>query len=159
MHIAVDTLGHLLALAVTPANQQDREQVGQLAEAVQAEVEEPVKVAFVDQGYTGEKPMEAAAQKGIELLVVKHHQAKRGFVLLPRRWVVERSFAWLGKAKAIRGRSRRYDLQDEIKVAEAAMALAAGASVGAQVHYGIRASGICRDSFRFMRRHGQDAFH
>jgi transposase len=101
VHIAVDTLGHLLALAVTPANQQDREQVGQLAEAVQAEVEEPVKVAFVDQGYTGEKPMEAAAQKGIELLVVKHHQAKRGFVLLPRRWVVERSFAWSARFRRL----------------------------------------------------------
>jgi hypothetical protein len=43
VHIAVDTLGHLLALAVTPANQQDREQVGQLTQAVQAEVEEPVR--------------------------------------------------------------------------------------------------------------------
>jgi len=101
VHIAVDTLGHLLALAVTPANEQDRAQVGQLAEAVQAEVEEPVKVAFVDQGYTGDKPMEAAAQQGIELLVVKHHQAKRGFVLLPRRWVVERSFAWSARFRRL----------------------------------------------------------
>ncbi len=67
--------------------------MGQFAEAVQAEVEESVKVAFVDQGYTGDKPMEAAARNGIELLVDKHHQAKCGFVLLPRRWVVERSFA------------------------------------------------------------------
>src|ERR1700722_11905748 len=87
-HIAVDTLGHLLALAVTPANEQDRAQVGQLAEAVQAEVTEPVKVAFVDQGYTGDQPA-SAAEQGIELLVVKHHEAKRGFVLLPRRWVVD----------------------------------------------------------------------
>src|SRR5215469_2790275 len=94
VHIAVDTLGHLLALHVTPANEQDRAQVGQLAQAVQAVVAEPVQLAFVDQGYTGEKPAEAAAQEGIELLVVKHHEAKRGFVLLPRRWVVERSFAW-----------------------------------------------------------------
>ena len=101
VHIAVDTLGHLLALAVTPANEQDRAQVGHLAEAVQAEVEEPVKVAFVDQGYTGEKPAEAAAQEGIELLVVKHHQAKRGFVLLPRRWVVERSFAWSARFRRL----------------------------------------------------------
>src|SRR5437867_5345022 len=54
VHIAVDTLGHLLALAVTPANEQDRAQVGQLAQAVQAVVDEPVQLAFVDQGYTGE---------------------------------------------------------------------------------------------------------
>src|SRR3569833_3402530 len=101
VHIAVDTLGHLLALAVTPANEQDRAQVGQLTEAVQAEVEEPVKIAFVDQGYSGEKPAEAAAQQGIELSVVKHHQAKRGFVLLPRRWVVERSFAWSARFRRL----------------------------------------------------------
>src|SRR5579863_803010 len=101
VHAAVDTLGHLLALAVTPANEQDRAQVGQLAEAVQAEVEEPVKVAFVDQGYTGDQPAEAAAEQGIELLVIKHHEAKRGFVLLPRRWVVERSFAWAARFRRL----------------------------------------------------------
>jgi len=101
VHIAVDTLGHLLALAVTPANEQDRAQVGLLAEAVQREVEEPVKVAFVDQGYTGDTPADAAAEQGIELLVVKHHEAKHGFVLLPRRWVVERSFAWAARFRRL----------------------------------------------------------
>jgi transposase len=94
VHIAVDTLGHLLALHVTPANEQDRQQVGQLAKAVQEVVEEPVQIAFVDQGYTGEQPATDAAEHGLRLEVVKHHEAKRGFVLLPRRWVVERSFAW-----------------------------------------------------------------
>jgi transposase len=101
VHIAVDTLGHLLALAVTPANAQDRAQVGQLAAAVQTEVEQPVKVAFVDQGYTGAVPAAAAAAQGMELLVVKHHEAKRGFVLLPRRWVVERSFAWAARFRRL----------------------------------------------------------
>lgn len=101
VHAAVDTLGHLLALAVTPANEQDRAQVGQLAQAVQAVVEEPVRIAFVDQGYTGEKPAEAAAQEGIQLQVVKHHEAKHGFVLLPRRWVVERSFAWAARFRRL----------------------------------------------------------
>ena len=101
VHIAVDTLGHLLALAVTPANDQDRAQVGQLAKAVQEVVEEPVKIAFVDQGYTGEQPAMEAAQQGIELEVVKHHEAKRGFVLLPRRWVVERSFAWAARFRRL----------------------------------------------------------
>jgi transposase len=93
VHVAVDTLGHLLALVVTAANEQDRAQVGQLAQAVQAAVDQPVQLAFVDQGYTGEEPARAAAESGIRLEVVKHHEAKRGFVLLPRRWVVERSFA------------------------------------------------------------------
>src|SRR5271156_4986432 len=101
VHVAVDTLGHLLALGVTPANEQDRAQVGQLAQAVQAAVEEPVHLAFVDQGYTGEEPAAAAAQEGIHLEVIKHHQAKRGFVLLPRRWVVERSFAWAARFRRL----------------------------------------------------------
>jgi transposase len=101
VHAAVDTLGHLLALTVTPANEQDRAQVGQLAQAIQAAVDEPVQVAFVDQGYTGEQPAAAAEQEGLHLEVVKHHQAKHGFVLLPRRWVVERSFAWAARFRRL----------------------------------------------------------
>lgn len=94
VHVAVDTLGNLLALHVTPANAQDRDQVALLAEAVQEATGQTVEVAYVDQGYTGVAAREAAAQQGIDLVVVKLDQAKRGFVLLPRRWVVERSFAW-----------------------------------------------------------------
>lgn len=90
----MDTLGHLLALRVTPANEQDRDQVGALARAVQEVTDEAVELAYVDQGYTGERPAQAAKQEGIQLEVVKLSEAKRGFVLLPRRWVVERSFAW-----------------------------------------------------------------
>ena len=60
LHRAVDTPGHLLALHVTPAN--------------------------VDQGYTGDKPAEAARQHGIDLCAVKLAEAKKEFVLLPKRW-------------------------------------------------------------------------
>ena len=101
VHMAVDTLGHLLALHVTPANEQDRAQVRELAKSIQAVAEEKVELAFVDQGYTGTEPAAAAAQEGIQLKVVKHHQAKRGFVLLPRRWVVERSFAWAARFRRL----------------------------------------------------------
>jgi transposase len=94
LHAAVDTLGHLLAARVTPANEQERAQVAALAEEVQAVTGNTVEVAFVDQGYTGEDPAEAADAHGIELVVVSLPAAKKGFVLLPRRWVVERSFAW-----------------------------------------------------------------
>ena len=93
VHVAVDTLGNLLALLVTPANEQERAQVGALARQVQAATHRSVKLAYVDQGYTSEKPATEAAAHGIELEVVKLAEAKRGFVLLPRRWVVERSFA------------------------------------------------------------------
>jgi transposase len=52
--LAVDTLGHLLALSVTAADEQDRAQVSELAKRVQEETGETVEIAFVDQGYTGE---------------------------------------------------------------------------------------------------------
>src|SRR5680860_478660 len=101
VHVAVDTLGQLLALHVTPANVQERSQVAQLAEAVQAATGKSVEIAYVDQGYTGEAPAAAAQAHGIQLEVVKLPAAKHGFVLLPRRWVVERSFAWTGRFRRL----------------------------------------------------------
>ena len=68
--------------------------MGKLAEEIQRVTGENVELAYVDQGYTGEKASEAAAKHGIRLEVVKQEEAKRGFVLLPGRWVVERDFAW-----------------------------------------------------------------
>ena len=101
VHAAVDTLGHLLAIKVTAANEQDRAQVKDLAQAVQAVTGENVQLAYVDQGYTGEQAAADAAQQGMKLEVVKHPEAKRGFVLLPRRWVVERSFAWAARFRRL----------------------------------------------------------
>lgn len=101
IHAAVDTLGELLTLVVTPANASDRAQVGELAAAVQAATGDHVELAFVDQGYTGTPAAEAAAAHGIALEVVKLPEAKRGFVLLPRRWVVERDFAWASRFRRL----------------------------------------------------------
>ena len=72
-----------------------------LAAAVQEATGQTVEVAFVDQGYTGEQPAADAAAHGIRLEVVKLPEAKRGFVLLPRRWVVERSFAWAARFRRL----------------------------------------------------------
>jgi transposase len=101
VHIAVDTLGHLLAAQVTPADEQERAQVQSLAQAVQSETGGTVRVAFVDQGYTGEAPAQAAQAEGITLQVIKLAEAKKGFVLLPRRWVVERSFGWINRFRRL----------------------------------------------------------
>ena len=101
IHAAVDTLGYLLALRVTPAAEQDRAQVEELARFVQEATGESVELAYVDQGYTGEESAEAAKASGIRLEVVKHPSAKKGFVLLPRRWVVERSFAWAARFRRL----------------------------------------------------------
>jgi transposase len=100
-HIAVDTLGHLLALHVTPATEQDRAQVEELASQVQEVTEQSVEVAFVDQGYTGEEAAKAAQAEGMRLEVIKLPEAKKGFVLLPRRWVVERSFGWVARFRRL----------------------------------------------------------
>lgn len=101
IHAAVDTLGYLLALRVTPAAEQDRAQVEELARSVQEATGESVELAYVDQGYTGEESAEAAKASGIRLEVVKHPGPKKGFVLLPRRWVVERSFAWAARFRRL----------------------------------------------------------
>jgi transposase len=101
VHIAVDTVGNLLALKVTAADEQERAQVADLAKQVQAATGRTVAVAFVDQGYTGANAADQAQVHGIRLEVVKHTEAKRGFVLLPRRWVVERSFGWLGRFRRL----------------------------------------------------------
>ncbi len=101
VHLAIDTLGYLLALLVTAANEGDRDQVEALSQQVQEATGEGVELAYVDQGYTGERAAEAAKKHGIELEVVKLPEAKRGFVLLPKRWVVERSFAWMTRFRRL----------------------------------------------------------
>ncbi|ODA29101.1 hypothetical protein A6X21_09810 [Planctopirus hydrillae] len=80
--------------------------MAKLTAVIQEVTHEQVTVAYVDQGDTGDQPRNDASENGIQLEVVKHTEAKKGFVLLPRRWVVERTFAWLG-------RSRRLTRDDE----------------------------------------------
>lgn len=101
VHIAVDTPGHLPALRVTAASEQDRAQVAELAARVQEVTCQAVEAAFVGQGYTGDAAAGQAQASGIRLEVVKHTEAKKGFVLLPRWWAVERSFAWLGRFRRL----------------------------------------------------------
>ena len=80
--MVVDTTGLLLALHVTPADEQERDQIGKLAEEVQAVTKQSVKVCYADQGYTRDCPAQATA-------------------LLPKRWVVERSFAWAARFRRL----------------------------------------------------------
>lgn len=114
VHMAVDTLGYLLAISVTPANASERTQVAELAKQVQEITGDNVQVAFVDAGYTGPQPVEDAQKEGIDLIVIKLEEAKRGFVLLPRRWVVERSFAWASRFRRL---ARDYERFTETLVA------------------------------------------
>ena len=100
-HLAVDTLGHLLAVLTTSANEQDRAQVKDLCLEVQEATGVKVEVAYADQGYTEERTALDATEAGVELVVVKRPEATKGFILLPKRWVVERSFAWLSRFRRL----------------------------------------------------------
>ncbi len=99
VHRVVDSLGRLLTLQV--AHEQARAQVGRLAQDVQGITGDSVEIAFVDEGYTGEQAERDAAAHGIQLHIVKLPQAKHGFVLLPRRWVIERSFGWMARFRRL----------------------------------------------------------
>ena len=149
VHIAVDTMGNLLALHVTPANEQDRDQVAVLAEAVQRVTNDSVELAYVDQGYTGDDPDGDAASYGIHLEVVKLPEAKKGFVLLPRRWVVERSFGWMARFRRL---ARDYErLSETLKglhyVAFSFLMLrrAAPSSTGVHTGWGAKGTAGARD--------------
>ena len=91
---------------MTSANEQERAQIGELAEHIQQATGENVQLAYLDQGYTGEEPARQAQAHGIRLEVVKLSEAKKGFVLLSKGWLVERSFGWAALFKLL---SRDYE--------------------------------------------------
>jgi transposase len=93
-------------MCVTAADEQDRAQVSELAERVQLKTGETVEIAFVDQGYTCENAAGAAEEHGIKLEVAPHPTSKSGFVLLPRRWMAQRSF---GRMSRFRRMDRDYE--------------------------------------------------
>jgi transposase len=101
IHAVVDTLGYLMALCVSAGNVDDRAAVETLCESVQEVTGQNVEVMFADQGYTGENVQDDANWNTIDLVVVKRPEAVKGFVLLPRRWVVERSFAWVTRFRRL----------------------------------------------------------
>jgi len=77
VHLLVDTLGHLPALCVTAADEQDQAQVSELAGRAQDEIGETVEIAYIDQGYSGKDTADAAAEHRVKLEVVKLPTAKR----------------------------------------------------------------------------------
>ena len=100
-HIAVDTLGLPHAITITPANVTDRAG-GLLALSCRAEHLTEVKKVLVDGGYTGKPFAEGVANvlAGAEVEVVKRNE-RHTFKVLPKRWIVERSFAWLEKCRRL----------------------------------------------------------
>ena len=114
-HLLTDTLGLPLALVVHPANVQDRDGFALLVHKIRRRLPW-LRHLFADGGYRGVVAAAAAAHERLRLEVVNRPTAARGFEVLPRRWVIERSFAWLG-------RNRRL-AKDFEKLTEASTAMA-----------------------------------
>lgn len=95
-HIATDTLGLLLAVTVTAADIQDRDGAHRLLTALRARFGAVARV-WADGGYTGRLVAWAKQALALTVEVVKRADNTTGFVLLPRRWVVERTFGWIVK--------------------------------------------------------------
>lgn len=99
--IVVDTEGHLVAAAIHPANVQDRDAAAITLKGLRRSFPWLVTI-FADSGYSGDKLREALiGQAAPELQIVKRPRDAEGFVLLPRRWVVERTFAWFGRNRRL----------------------------------------------------------
>jgi transposase len=101
-HIAVDTLGLPIECQITPGDVQDRDALPPLLKAVHQK--SPwVKLAFVDGGYSGDETQRAAFEASrIKVSVVKRSdRAVKGFVVLPKRWIVERTLGWLNRSRRL----------------------------------------------------------
>lgn len=116
VQVAVDPSGQLLATVIPPANDQDRAQVAELAALAQDVTGQTVELAGAEQADTGDEPAEAAAAHGLQVAVVTLPDAARrrraqarlrlAAMALPRRWVVERRFAWLARFRRL---AREYE--------------------------------------------------
>ena len=99
-HLLVDTLGFLLRGIVHPASVQDRDGLAPLLLRIRRRFAF-LGLLFADGGYQGEVAASAARREQLELAIIKRSAAATGFVVLPRRWVVERSFAWFGRNRRL----------------------------------------------------------
>jgi len=100
-HIATDTAGNVLEVIVHEADIQDRDGAPMVIESLRQSYPSLVKL-FADGGYAGEKLSAAIAHiEGLAIEIVKRSDTTKGFVVLPKRWVVERSFAWLNRCRRL----------------------------------------------------------
>ena len=99
-HVLVDTLGLLLVLVVHPANVPDRDGLALVGRRLRRRFPW-LRLIFADGGYQGDTAACAAAQEGLRLEIGTRAPGTRGFAVLPRRWVVERTFPWLGRNRRL----------------------------------------------------------
>jgi transposase len=108
-HILVDTLGLLLNVAVHPANIQDRDGVSLLLDKRIRRLFPFIEHIFADGGYQGPKAAQAAARVGTWIIeIVKRLDGVTGFEVLPKRWIVERTLAWISRCRRLARDYERY---------------------------------------------------
>jgi len=102
-HTLVDTLGLILKVIVTAGNVQDRDGAKSLLEEIWAEknVIQRLKLIWADAGYRGELLTWVEDTLGLKLEIVEKPKDRSGFYLLPKRWIVERTFAWLVRQRRL----------------------------------------------------------
>jgi putative transposase len=108
-HVLVDTLGLLLAVVVHPADVQDRDGAKLVLERVRGRLPH-LQLIWADGGYSGRLVQWVQKRCGWVLQTILRPVGVAGFVLLPRRWVVERTFAWLGRCRRL---SKDYERRPE----------------------------------------------
>jgi putative transposase len=118
-HLLTDMLGLPLRLVVHPANIQDRDGLGLVCARIRGRFPW-LRLLFADAGYQGEVAGCAAARQGLRLAIVRRPVGTEGFHLLPRRWVIERTFAWLGRNRRL---ARDFERLIETSTAMAALAI------------------------------------
>ena len=118
-HIAVDTSGLLLGVVVHAANIQDADGAGVLLRRVKA-LYCWIKVIFADSIYNRLAALLACFLLGLTLIIVRRMAGTSGFMLLPRRWVVERTLGWLGRWRRL---SKDYEQLPEVSEAMVTLAM------------------------------------
>ena len=119
-HALVDTLGLMLRVVVHPANVQDRDGAARVLDRRTRQRLPFVEVVFADQGYQGAKAAGAVAGTGSwRLEIVRRDPGTKGFAVLPKRWIVERTLSWIR-----RNRRLARDVEHLARTAEAQVKLA-----------------------------------
>lgn len=117
-HILVDTMGLLIAVVVTGADVQDRDGAKEVFQ--KAKQVERLQRIWADSAYAGQLVQWTRENFGWELDIVKRPEDSKGFILLPKRWVVERTFGWLGRYRLM---SKDYEAQEASSEADIRLAM------------------------------------